>query len=535
MADQNAPPPSSQVAPQPRVALLAESLLIVLVFFAMAGEPAPHHNEPHYLCRLKQYWNPNWCVGDLFLDSPDAHATFVWTFGWITRWLSLPATAWVGRLLAWTLIAWAWQRLSWRLVPVRLAAVLAAALWITLTERAHLAGEWVVGGVEAKCFAYLFVLLALRELVDGRWNRAWLFLGAASAFHVLVGGWSVVVVGGIWLFRKGDKSNFGQHRPARRSLSREIGLIPFSGILALLGVVPALALTWGESPELVAEANRIYVFERLPHHLALLTLPSAEIVERLARHAALLVALWGLTRVQTRQLGDGWRRVIWFAWGAALLAGIALAIELAFRNDPLRAAAILRYYWSRLTDVAVPLAVSLLAVRVIAAGVAQRQNWAAWALAAALALTGWHLVAVSWSRVEHPVPPSDRRMRDYAAWVDVCTWVALHTPPDALFLTPRRAQSFKWRTGRPEVATWKDIPQDARSMVEWFRRLRAIYYEEVDGEIQPVKSLGHLGTERVAALAKEYGVDYVVTDGRRPLGFHVAYWNQEYVVYVVDR
>jgi len=52
---------------------------------------------------------------------------------------------------------------------------------------------------------------------------------------------------------------------------------------------------------------------------------------------------------------------------------------------------------------------------------------------------------------------------------------------------------------------------------------------------QPVKSLGHLGTERVAALAKEYGVDYVVTDGRRPLGFHVAYWNQEYVVYVVDR
>ena len=159
-----------------------EVLLIVLVFFAIAGEPVPHVNEPHYLCRLKHFWDPSWCAGDLFLESPDAHGLFVWTFGWVTKWLSLTATAWVGRILAWTLLAWAWQRLSWRLVPVPLASVLAAALWVTLTDTAHLAGEWVVGGVEAKCFAYVFVLLALRELVDRRWNRVWIVLGRRARF-----------------------------------------------------------------------------------------------------------------------------------------------------------------------------------------------------------------------------------------------------------------------------------------------------------------------------------------------------------------
>ena len=96
---------------------LAEVLLILLVFFALAGDPAPHQNEPYYLCRLKHFWNPSWCAGDLFLDSPDAHLTFVWTFGWLTKWLSLSATAWTGRVFVWALLAWAWQRLSWRIVP----------------------------------------------------------------------------------------------------------------------------------------------------------------------------------------------------------------------------------------------------------------------------------------------------------------------------------------------------------------------------------------------------------------------------------
>ena len=66
----------------------------------------------------------------------------------------------------------------------------------------------------------------------------------------------------------------------RALLSMLPGLV-VGGLLALLGLVPALALTWNESPEIVAEANRIYVFERLPHHLALLTMPPEDIAIRL--------------------------------------------------------------------------------------------------------------------------------------------------------------------------------------------------------------------------------------------------------------
>ncbi len=535
----------------------AEVLLIVLVFFTLAGDPPPHLNESHYLCRLKHYWNPDWCQGDLFLDSADTQLAFIWAFGWVTRWLSLTATAWVGRLLVWTLLAWAWQRLSWRLVPRPLAAVLSAALFVTLTNLAHLAGEWVVGGVEAKCFAYVFVLLALRELIDHNWNRLWLLLGVASAFHPIVGGWTALVCAGIWCIDDRRRVAIASMLP---------GLLG-GGLLALLGVVPALRLTWNESPQIVAEANRIYVFDRLSHHLALWHLPAEEIAARLQRHGALLLILatlgWASRRyfpptTRSPQLANssrdpdlpspipgiyfaGLRRIEVFAWGAVLVAVIGTAIELILWNHPLIAARLLKYYWFRLTDFAAPMAVALFAVALITMGIDRRRPWSIVALSAALLFAGWHTAGVSFARYSNPVPPADGKMRDYAAWAEVCQWIAENTPENALFLTPYGAQSFKWRTGRPEVATRKDIPQDARGMVEWYQRLRDIAPEETDDTTEPAQSLDYFDTEHLRRIAEEYGADYIVTRGRKPLALtvvypqHVDFANDEYVVYRVDR
>jgi hypothetical protein len=546
---------------------LAEVLLIVLVFFIFAGDAPPHNNEAHYLSRLKHDWNPAWGAGDLFLDSPEAHWVFTWAFGWVTRWLSLPATAWVGRLVAWTLLAWAWQRLSWRVVPVRLAAVLSATLWITLIRQGHLAGEWVVGGVEAKCFAYVFVLLALAALVDRHWNRVWLLLGAASALHVIVGGWCVVICGGIWLVDDRRRVSLPAMLP---------GLIG-GGLLAMAGVLPALALAWNESREVVAEANRIYVFERLPHHLALLTLPQQEAIDRFLRHGLLIAALavlhWSVRRtdkvsedsdVGSRESGRESEldlplaprssllapsssllaprsfplELFRFAWGSVLLAALGLLIEIVLWNRPEWAAELLRFYWFRLTDVAVPLTIALAIVWLIAWGTNRRRTWAVWALVAALILPGWQITSIVRHRFDNPVPPTDGRMRDFAAWEDVCRWVADNTPADALFLTPRHAASFKWRTGRAEVVTHKDIPQNARGIVEWHQRIKNIHYP--DGTLEPVASLGELGAERLRALADEYGFEYVVTEQFPQLDLPIVYPNaanpnSEYVVYAIRR
>ncbi len=198
---------------------MVEIALIFLIFFIHAAWPVPEVNETHYLTKAKHYWNPSWCPGDLFLDSVDAHQVFYWTCGWLTRFLSLPATAWCGRLATWGLLAWAWRRLSFTLVPRPLLAVLSAALLVAGTSRLHLAGEWLIGGFEAKGLAYVFGLLALAALARNQWRAVWPLLGVASAFHVLVGGWSVLAAGVAWLAA-------GRQRPplGETVLSLAIGL-----------------------------------------------------------------------------------------------------------------------------------------------------------------------------------------------------------------------------------------------------------------------------------------------------------------------
>lgn len=512
-----------------------EILLILLVFFALAGEPVPHVNEPHYLGRMKHFWDPSWCAGDVFLESPDAHGLFVWAFGWVTKWLSLAQTAWVGRTTGWVFLAWGWQRLSWRVIPVPLASALTAALWVTLTELAHLAGEWVLGGIEAKVFAYVFVLVALRELVDRHWNWVWIALGLASAFHVLVGGWSIVVCAGIWLF---------EPKPAGlvRSIAAILPGAAIGGAIALVGLVPALALSWGQPPEIVAEANQIYVFERLPHHLALLSLPASEFGTRFLRHAALVGCLWLLgSTLRQRDIGSisGLKLIARFAWGAVLLSVVGFSIEIVLWNSPALAASLLRFYWFRLADMAVPLAVSLQAVALVAWAFHTQRAWAIWGLAGAIGLAGFHIGAHTAYRFLNPTPPADNAIENYAAWVDVCDWITENTPLDAVFLTPRLSSTFKWRTGRPEVATRKDIPQDARSMVEWFHRLKDIYYYQVPAGVEPFNSVGELGTERALEVARRYRARYIVSDRDHPLALRQIYPtrdhpNDEYVVYAVE-
>jgi hypothetical protein len=405
----------------------------------------------------------------------------------------------------------------------------------------HLAGEWVVGGVEAKCFAYAFVLLALRDMIDGRWNRVWFLLGVATAFHPLVGGWSGLVCAAIWFFDDRRRLSFRMMLP---------GLL-CGGLVALLGILPALMLTWDEPPDLVAEANRIYVFDRLSHHLAPLALPMAELARRLGGHAALLLAFVALVLAMrpsnktTNQLNSRsaeqaappapLTRIAQFAFGAVLLAAIGFAIELVLWHQPFLAAKLLRYYWFRLTDFALPAAAALYATAFIANGFQHGRKGAPLALAAALLFTGWNIANSTRDRVLNPVPPADAKLRDWAAWIDACDWVSANTPAEAMFLTPRLNLTFKWRAGRPEVANRKDVPQDADSIVQWHARIRDVYYATIEGVEEPLDSLGILGAERVRELALKYDADYVLMDRGQLLSLPLAYKNEEYAIYRINR
>ncbi len=271
----------------------------------------------------------------------------------------LCALAWCGRLTTWWLLAWAWRRLSWALLPAHYYAVLSAALLVTLVGRFSMAGEWLVGGVEAKGFAYVLVLLGLEGLVRARWGSALLLFGAASACHVVIGGWSVVAAGMVWLA--------SADRPPLARL-----ILPLVGglILALPGLVPALMLTRGVDPQIVTAANRIYVYERLYHHLVpqqfgvWFSVGNWDVLV-VARHLMLVGVLVGWVW-WARPLSARYRRLCLFVAATVGISAAGMLIAMVVPVAPDLAAAFLRFYWFRMSDVMVPVGVALLTIEILA-------------------------------------------------------------------------------------------------------------------------------------------------------------------------
>jgi len=495
---------------------LVEIALIFAVFFLQGAWPVPDVNEPYYLGKAIHYWNPDWAPGDFFLDSADAHGVFYFTFGWLSLWLSPGALAWTGRVLTWGLLAWAWHRLSVAIVPRPWFSVLSGALFACLVERFHMSGEWILGGVEAKGFAYGLVLVGLEAIARNRWNRAWLLLGAATAFHVLVGGWSCAAAGFAWLW-------LGRRSPP---LSRTWPGLAGGLLLAMVSLVPVLALDWGVDRQAAGRAHEIYVYHRLPHHLVL----HARDPQFLLRFG-LLIVFWAIL---CRRIGEHGPelRLRTFVVGTLGIALCGATISLLAILHPRMGADLLRFYWFRLSDVAVPLGVALLGVlwvdRLLRVRPAAGRAW----LALALAVTALHLGSLALERAKAAPPRADAKV-DALHWQEACAWIAASDiPKDACFLTPIGSHTFKWRTARAEVVNRKEIPQDARGIMAWWTRLRDLHAIE-GGESERLwhVSLPDRGTRRVVDLGRKYGAGYALVEAEPRLDLPVLYENEGYVVY----
>lgn len=96
------------------------------------------------------------------------------------------------------------------------------------------------------------------------------------------------------------------------------------------------------------------------------------------------------------------------------------------------------------------------------------------------------------------------------------SWAQQNTPKTAAFLTPPKEAGFRVFSERSIVGEWKDGTQqyfDDTFAKEWGRRM----------EIVMAKEFGAFTDEEVVALARQFGADYIVGQGRRrklPVAFN---------------
>jgi hypothetical protein len=552
-----------------RLPAAAEVAAILLLFAASGAWPLPDVNETVYLTKALHHVDPSYGRGDWFLETPDAHSIFYAVMGPILAACGLESGAWVGRWLGWLALAMGFRHAVVPLLSTAVGRLLAAALFALALRHTTAAGEWVIGGCEAKVFSWALVLAALGEIGRARFAVAVFLLGGATALHPIVGGWGLVACGLVWWRgrRAGGAESDGVVRraggmssvadtlriltPTRSpgaargsvtvndnagvtSAALRGGLVLGGVALAAWGVLPALSLSAGVDAAGRALANRIYVVERLHHHLLPWTFPEAMI----ARH--LLAILVGTIMHRVVPATPARARVAAFREAALSISLVGCLIALAEPLAPDLVIGLLRYYWFRLADVVVPftLAASAAAVlmddgvcaRILPGRPAFVRGLVVAALVLDLGLQSRHWPLPGRSG---PQCRADTKV-DAAAWADVCGWVKDHVPPGSRFLTPRGAASFTWRTGLPEVVAWKNSPQDAVSLLEWRRRILDCF--SADGRLVDMeRSTAALGAARMRDVADRYGADHAIVPldvaGLDTLPFERLHANGRYAVY----
>ncbi len=141
-------------------------------------------------------------------------------------------------------------------------------------------GEWFVGGFEAKGLAYALVFAALAAVFNDRWEYG---LDPARRSERAARPWSEVGRPSRWL------SVGWTLRTDRPPLVSMLPGLAVAALLALTGLIPALRLTTGADPAVIAKANHIYVYERFGHHLSFFHFRGA-----MRLRFAALVFVWGL-------------------------------------------------------------------------------------------------------------------------------------------------------------------------------------------------------------------------------------------------
>jgi hypothetical protein len=501
-----------------RTAPLFVALWAMLAIVSFLRVPIPGINEPHYLAKARAFWNPGWCAGDLFLESASPHQAFYLLIGWMTRFLTLGQTALVGRIAALAIVAWGWLRLTRSLEFSACRSKASLVVVLLLQSLGSWSGEWLVGGVESKVFAYGLAFAGLGAFVARRSTAAGVWLGLATTMHPLVGGWSIAAAA-ISEFIPFSKGRITPD-PSRMRRLFVTGL--WWIVMSAPGIYWALpAIQSGDAVQ-ARIADFIQVTYRLPHHLDAWTFARES-----HRFFAGLIVIWWLLRRLT-PANDPHAR-----FDRIVIVGVAIALAACiltvgsrpwpreFSDWQAIQLKILKFYPFRLADLLVPVAVGLSAATLWDSIRTLRRRTAWTILAAAL------VCAVAIPNLDQR--PSRQSAIQHGDWLATLQWVRENTPRDALVHAANDEWAVKWYAERPEYANFKDCPQDAPGIIEWNRRLNFFARWTRDSFANDSR----FTADELAKLHSDTGIKFLIVSRLGPFATEPVYANGTFRIYRV--
>jgi hypothetical protein len=214
--------------------------------------------EYQYLCYAKQFMDPSWIPGSFSVNEwAGSRILYQLIIGPFLKYAGFEATIVFFKIILFFGHSYYLSKIFIKTGLTKTESVFVITLFIT-GKQYFFGLEWIFGGIEPKLFAYLFIWAALWNLMNNNLKYTYIFALLATLFHLMVGGWFVVVTS-LYFF---IHNRF--NKVLVNALYFFIPVIPFVVYLGF-GIFASRA-----DPEIyVHSPNWIYVYERLSHHLGI--------------------------------------------------------------------------------------------------------------------------------------------------------------------------------------------------------------------------------------------------------------------------
>lgn len=457
--------------------------------FLFVGKPVPYANEFSYLLRLRNVYDPNYLAKDITFSTPtNEYWLFDHLFGLPAMFLPIEIVGWAGRILCWAILLFALMRLGrrWQ-IPVWMISV-SIFLWLSVGQ-SIVADEWMIGGFEAKCAAYICLIFALDLFCDGKDFLPAVLLGLCFAFHPVVGLWGIAAAVPAFLFIK-------------RDLRRTIKISVIAGAFSLIGMIPLLQMR-AESVIPTIENLKYFQLVRLPHHFDPFSWAASAILLQF-----ILLVFCLAVYFQSKK-----EKPLEFLTAFLTILGVFFAVGILLRVFELYE--LMKYTPTRLFAVFIPLFFFFYLGKTFRENLLQKPLQ----MILLLIITFFSI----WNML--PLRAFDQVRETFRVWnqqpdemAEAFVWLKNNTPQDAIVIAPPWRYDFWYLSERAEAVNFhKPIIADVG---EWQARLENLVGKDQPGkpreEAEIMKFYSDLDKETIDLLAEKYNASYFVSESDYP-------------------